>query len=148
MNYVEVDAATNSGKADVQKITDEIQYHTFSGRRRVYTFDECFTEDSELLTPSGPRLIRDLVESRAAEKVWARDLQTGEDGWALIWDWFDHGEREVLELDFGGGLILRVTEDQLFYTSNRGWVEARNLTCADDVVAIESGECQAESQNE
>jgi len=40
LDFVEVDAATNSGKADVQKITEEIQYSTFSGKRRIYLFDE------------------------------------------------------------------------------------------------------------
>ena len=40
MDFVEVDAATNSGKADVQKITEEIQYSTYAGRRRIYLFDE------------------------------------------------------------------------------------------------------------
>ena len=40
VDFVEVDAATNSGKADVQKITDEISYATFSGKRHIYLFDE------------------------------------------------------------------------------------------------------------
>ncbi len=39
-DFVEVDAATNSGKADVLKLTEEIQYATFSGRQRIYLFDE------------------------------------------------------------------------------------------------------------
>jgi len=39
-DFIEVDAATNSGKADVQKIIDEIAYSTFSGKRRIYLFDE------------------------------------------------------------------------------------------------------------
>lgn len=39
-DFVEVDAATNSGKADVLRITEEIQYATFSGNRRIYLFDE------------------------------------------------------------------------------------------------------------
>ena len=38
--YVEVDAATNSGKDSIRKIVDEIQYSTFSGNRRVYLLDE------------------------------------------------------------------------------------------------------------
>ena len=38
--FTEVDAATNSGVADVRRITEEIQYSTFSGKRRVYLFDE------------------------------------------------------------------------------------------------------------
>jgi len=39
-DFVEVDAATNSGKADITKITDEVAYSTFSGKRRIYLFDE------------------------------------------------------------------------------------------------------------
>lgn len=38
--FVEVDAATNSSKDDVKEITDLLQYDTFSGRRRIYLFDE------------------------------------------------------------------------------------------------------------
>lgn len=40
MDYVEVDAASSSGKDDVAKIIDELQYATFSGKRRIYLFDE------------------------------------------------------------------------------------------------------------
>lgn len=39
-DFIEVDAATHSGKADVTRITEEIQYNTFSGKRRIYLFDE------------------------------------------------------------------------------------------------------------
>lgn len=39
-NFVEVDAATNSGKDDMRKIVEMLQYDTFSGRRRIYLFDE------------------------------------------------------------------------------------------------------------
>ena len=40
MDFYEIDAATHSGKAEIQKIIEEIQYDTFSGRRRIYLFDE------------------------------------------------------------------------------------------------------------
>ena len=40
MDFTEVDAATNSGKAEIQKITEEIQYDSFTGRQRLYLFDE------------------------------------------------------------------------------------------------------------
>lgn len=39
-DFFEVDAATNSGKDSVRKIVDEIQYSTFSGKRRLYLLDE------------------------------------------------------------------------------------------------------------
>lgn len=38
--FVELDAATRSGKGDVTKITEEVTYSTFSGKRRIYLFDE------------------------------------------------------------------------------------------------------------
>ncbi len=38
--YTEVDAATNSGKADVKRILEELDYSTFAGGRRVYVMDE------------------------------------------------------------------------------------------------------------
>lgn len=38
--YTEVDAATNSGKADVRRLLEELDYSTFAGGRRVYVMDE------------------------------------------------------------------------------------------------------------
>lgn len=39
-DFFEIDAATNSGKDSVRKIVEEIQYSTFSGKRRLYLLDE------------------------------------------------------------------------------------------------------------
>ena len=39
-NFVEFDAATNSGKSEIKKILEEIQYTTFSGGKRLYLMDE------------------------------------------------------------------------------------------------------------
>ena len=39
-SFVEVDAATNSGKANIQDILEDLQYQSFSGRRKLYLFDE------------------------------------------------------------------------------------------------------------
>ena len=38
--FSEMDAATKSGKENITRITEEIQYSTFAGTRRVYLFDE------------------------------------------------------------------------------------------------------------
>jgi DNA polymerase III subunit gamma/tau len=40
-NFIEVDAATNSGKDHVKRITEEAQFGSFSGKRKIYLFDEC-----------------------------------------------------------------------------------------------------------
>lgn len=39
--FIEHDAANNSGKADIAKIVEDIQYGTFSGKPKIYLFDEC-----------------------------------------------------------------------------------------------------------
>lgn len=61
MDFVEVDAATNSGKAEIQKIVDEIQYDTFSGRRRIFLFDE----SHQLSTSALDALLKPLEENAA-----------------------------------------------------------------------------------
>lgn len=38
--FMELDAATKSSKEDMLKITEDIQYSSFSGKRRIYLFDE------------------------------------------------------------------------------------------------------------
>lgn len=39
-SFIEVDAATNSGKEHVKRITDEAKFGSFSGSRKLYLFDE------------------------------------------------------------------------------------------------------------
>lgn len=38
--FAEFDAATNSGKEDITRLTDELEYHTFAGKQHVYLIDE------------------------------------------------------------------------------------------------------------
>tara|TARA_X000000950_G_scaffold285836_1_gene392865 strand:- start:2050 stop:3426 length:1377 start_codon:yes stop_codon:yes gene_type:complete len=39
-DFIEIDAATNSGKDNIRKIVESLQYTSFSGKRRIYLFDE------------------------------------------------------------------------------------------------------------
>lgn len=89
VDFIEVDAATNSGKAEINRIKEEIQYSSFSGRRPIYLFDEAHqltpgaldalllpmeepiadTEDKELVCifcTTEPEKMRDTVLSRCA----------------------------------------------------------------------------------
>lgn len=133
-NFVEVDAATNSGKDDVRRITEEAQFGSFSGNRKIYLFDECFTEDTLLVTPEGPRSIRDLVDERYDGLVASYDPATGERCWRNVTDWYDiEDERECVTLEFDNGVVLTVTTDQEVFTENRGWVVASKLTEDDDI---------------
>ena len=39
-SFIEVDAATNSGKADIKKLLEDLKYTSFSGSKKLYLFDE------------------------------------------------------------------------------------------------------------
>lgn len=130
-NFIEVDAATNSGKDDVRRITEEAQFGSFSGKRKVYLFDECFTEDTMLITPEGSQSIKDLVEQKYDGLVLSRNVETGEQCWQPVTNWYDiQDERECLTLEFDSGVVLTVTTDQELFTMNRGWVAVSKLELA------------------
>lgn len=58
--FLEVDAATNSGKADVKKILEEIDYMSFAGRRKLYLFDEAHQLSKDALDA----LLKPMEENR------------------------------------------------------------------------------------
>lgn len=139
-DYYEFDAATNSGKDDIKKLTEEAEFSTFSGKRRIYTLDECFTEDTILLVKGDgdaptPMRLRDIVDTKWEGEVLSFDSTEDQAVWVRVADWFDVGEREVVRLTFDDGSEITTTLNQKLYTKNRGWVSVSDLDEADDVVA-------------
>lgn len=59
-DFVEVDAATRSGKADVLSILEDLRYDEHAGRRRVYLFDECH----QLSTEAEDALLKPMEDCR------------------------------------------------------------------------------------
>jgi len=58
--YLEVDAATNSGKEAITRITEALQYDTFSGKQRIHLFDEAHQLSPHALDA----LLKPMEESR------------------------------------------------------------------------------------
>lgn len=48
-NFVEIDAATNSGKQNVKNIVDRLNYSTMNGKKTLYLFDEAHRLTTEAL---------------------------------------------------------------------------------------------------
>lgn len=132
--FHELDAASKGTIDNVRRIVEDLNFVTPGAPKRVYVLDECFTEDTQLMTREGLRDIKDLVESRFEGEVLSFDTETEELVWRSLTDWFDLGERDVIRLTFENGTVLTVTPEQELYTHNRGWVKAIDLTEWDDVV--------------
>lgn len=64
-SFVEFDAATNSGKEDIRRLLDDINYNTFSGSRRIYLVDE----SHELSRQAMDALLKPL------EQTWPNSLE-------------------------------------------------------------------------
>ena len=132
-SFIEVDAATNSGKADVKKLLEELSYASFSGRKRLYLFDESHQLSKDaldaLLKPmeendrnsfdkklvcifatTEPEKMRQTVLSRCAPAFIIRHVDSEEIADRLQkvceWEGFEY-EREALVLiaDFTEGHI-------------------------------------------
>lgn len=132
-SFIEVDAATNSGKADVKKLLDELGYASFSGNKKLYLFDEAHQLSKDaldaLLKPmeendrgsfdkrlvcifatTEPEKMRQTVLSRCAPAFIIRHVDSEEIADRLQkvceWEGFEY-EREALVLiaDFTEGHI-------------------------------------------
>ena len=135
--FVEQDAASHGNIDQIRRIVEDLPFAIFDAPKRIYLFDECFTEDTLLRTPDGLHTIRDLVESRYGGDVLSFDLSTNLVVWRKVTDWFEIQDlRSLIRLTLDNGVVLTVTSEQELFTSNRGWVRALDLDSDDDVVEV------------
>lgn len=140
MAFVEKDAASNGTIDQIRAIVDGLPFAVLGAPKRIYLFDECFTEDTLLVTRQGSKSIRTLVKSRSTEDVLSYDTKSQTVVWRSLSDWFVlPDERDVVRLVFDNGVEITVTEDQEVLTRNRGWVKAVELTEDDDIVETSLG---------
>jgi len=100
---------------------------------RVVGYNPCITDDSWVLTEDGPRQVRDLVGTPFVAIVDGEKYRTESDGFFLT----DH-DRQVFDLTTVEGHTLRITDNHQVMTQ-RGWVEAGNLTHEDKIVLHDHG---------
>jgi len=117
--FVEFDAASNSGKADIQRIVEELEYSTLSGKQRIYLFDEAHQltkkaldgllkpmedchpgSDNKILVcifcTTEPEKMRDTIHSRCAPEFTIRVVPPEGIAKRLAWVC----EQEGVEYDF------------------------------------------------
>lgn len=101
--------------------------------------DGCVHEDTEILTNKGDIKIKDLVKYELYWndiKIIGRYLNTDipyDDAVDLIRAVASPPEKNWVEIVLEDNTSIKLTEDHMLYTTNRGWVEAKDLTEEDDI---------------
>ena len=98
---------------------------------------KCFDYDTLITTDIGTLKIGDIVKDQISCSVLSYNEVTGENEWKRIVDWHENVVAEqLLELQFeteNGIRTIKCTKGHKFFTKNRGWVRAEDLTSYDDI---------------
>lgn len=96
----------------------------------------CFEENTEIRTRAGIKKIKDVTiddevltyDDKEDVYYWVKPKFAGMTPTA---------SKPKIELTLENGKVIKCTADHKFYTNNRGWVEAKDLTEYDDIKVIE-----------
>ncbi len=118
------------------------EWHTCPESGRITASNPCFPADQRVVTDRGLIRIGDLVSRAASGEtfgVYTNDLTSASDPVAELTltsptRYLVTGVNEILELRFSDGSRLRCTPGHRIWTSNRGWVQADELTAQDKVM--------------
>ena len=105
------------------------QWHTCPKSGRINASNPCVTGDTRVLTPGGIwRRIDQMIHLPARLVTNLHDQQVHVTEGA-----FPTGTKDVYELGTAGGYCIKLTADHKVMTRTRGWVEAQQLTTADEI---------------
>lgn len=93
----------------------------------------CFHEDTMINTKDGQKRIKDVTID---DYVLTYDTEKNTFHWIKPFAVLPTPTEDKVkyQLTFEDGTVVKATEDHPFYTSNRGWVNAKDLTEEDDIV--------------
>lgn len=97
----------------------------------------CFEQNTEVMTKNGNKKIKDVTiddhvltyDENTDSYRWVHPIFAGETPTA---------NKQKIELTLENGKIIQCTADHKFYTTNRGWVEAQDLTADDDIQVFDA----------
>lgn len=102
------------------------------------SFDEilytlmCFSPETEIKTKNGNKKIRDVI---VGDVVLSYDKTTNRYEYKSVTNVMEvpSEDKEKMELTFEDGFTVQCTSDHKFLTTNRGWIQAKDLTDDDDI---------------
>jgi ribonucleoside-diphosphate reductase alpha chain len=104
-------------------------WHTCPASGRINASNPCVTGDTRVLTPGGIwRRIDQMIHlpARVITNLNGQEIHVTDGA-------FPTGTREIFELRTAGGYTLKLTGNHKIWTRHRCWVEAKDLTAADEV---------------
>lgn len=106
-------------------------------------WDGCIHEDTIILTNMGEMTVKEIYERPdlwRELKVMGKELNSPlqYDHFVPLIEAFHHenGTKEWVEITLANGEVLKMTEDHEVHTTNRGWVQAKDLTENDDITEL------------
>lgn len=131
---------TNVESMRDEQIASKIAKYAKDKTFGIVAIDEihkCFDYDTLITTNIGTLKIGDIVKDQISCSVLSYNETTGENEWKRIVDWHENVVAEqLLELQFeteSGIKTIKCTKGHKFFTKNRGWVRAEDLTSYDDI---------------
>lgn len=109
--------------------------------------DECFTYDSKIMTERGEMNIGDIVEKGIEVKILSYNQITHKLEYNDIVRWIKKNKDTIYQIKLNNGVFIECTDNHKFYTNNRGYVKARELTIDDDLYLL-SETVNKETNNE
>ncbi len=139
------DAAWACGDPGMQFDTTINDWHTSPASGRINGSNPCFPGDARVHTTKGLLPIADLFErTKAGEdiEVYTHRATAEEPSEGVVASLplavMRNGTSDIVRLRFTGGRELRCTPNHRIWTTNRGWVEARDLSASDRVLLNDS----------
>ena len=94
----------------------------------------CFVAGTQVLTDDGYKNIEDV---KLGEKLWAKNVETGEQAWKPITKIFNEPDRGIYEIKLKGSddfeQKIEATDDHPFYVVGKGWKTTIELEIGDEI---------------
>ena len=95
----------------------------------------CLPYDEFVHTENGLMKIGYLVENKISTKVWSYSFSSKKYELKQISDWYSNPGSDILEITCTNGVVVKLTPNHEVWTDNRGWVQAKDLTIADQLLS-------------
>jgi hypothetical protein len=101
--------------------------------------DECFTYETMVMTDIGEIKIGDIVENSLDVNVLTYNHQTKKTEYKKIFRWLKKNKDTIYQIKLQNGVFIECTGNHKFYTKNKGYVRADELTTNDDLCELSKG---------